>query len=275
MERYSDIFKSKMMIARYSPSSIRSYLGAAGAFFNDCEVPVAKVDEKIIEAYILNKIRNGEISEAFQKHLLGALTLFYKMVFERKINIGYLYPQRHESKIPVVLSKEETKRLLDATANIKHKALLTTIYSAGLRLNEVLNLKLKDIDSKRLMLHVRAGKGKKDRMAILSEALLSMISQYYIEYAPNEWLFENPNGGQYSSRSVQKVFKENLLKAGIRKHATVHTLRHSFATHLLEQGTDIRYIQELLGHSQLKTTQIYTHITDAGKRKIKSPFDSL
>jgi site-specific recombinase XerD len=264
-----------MVIARYSPSSIKSYIHAAGAFFRETGLKVENVSEKEIEEYINERIRHGNISSAFQKHLLGALKLFYKFVFDRNIDVAHLYPSRKESKIPEVLSKEEVARIIEATENLKHKAIICTIYSGGLRLNECIDLKISDIDSGNMLIRISQGKGKKDRMVMLSGKLLLLLREYFLKHHPKKWLFEGVDDGQYSARSVQQIFKNSLHKAGVCKKASVHTLRHSFATHLIEQGTDIRYVQELLGHSNLKTTQIYTHITDLGKRKIKSPLDDI
>ncbi len=174
-----------------------------------------------------------------------------------------------------MLSKEDVKAILEATVNIKHKALLMTIYSGGLRLNEVVHLRLRDIDSKRMVVTVRAGKGKKDREVMLSEALLPILRSYVKAHRPKEYLFEGQDGGPYSPRSVQQVLKTAMRVAGIKQMASIHTLRHSFATHLLESGTDIRFIQEFLGHQSIKTTEIYTHVTTVTKSKIKSPLDLL
>jgi integrase/recombinase XerD len=164
---------------------------------------------------------------------------------------------------------------MEQIENIKHKSILYLIYSAGLRISEAVNLKIADIDSKRNVIIVQGGKGKKDRTTLLSQKLLIMLREYYVKYRPKDYLFEGDPGKQYSVKSIQNVFNKALKKSGIRKKATVHSLRHSFATHLLEHGTDLRYIQELLGHSSSKTTEIYTHITKKGMDKIKSPLDNL
>lgn len=174
-----------------------------------------------------------------------------------------------------MLSKQDVKALFDVTVNIKHKAMLMTIYSAGLRLNELVNLQLRDIDSKRMVITIRAGKGKKDREVMLSEALLPVLRSYVKQHQPKTFVFEGQEGGSYSARSVQQVLKSALREAGIRQRASIHTLRHSFATHLLESGTDIRFIQEFLGHQSIKTTEIYTHVTTVSKSQIRSPLDSM
>lgn len=149
------------------------------------------------------------------------------------------------------------------------------MYSGGLRISEAVNLKIKDIDSKRMQIRIEQGKGKKDRYTLLGKKTLEILRQYVRQYRPRKWMFENPGGGQYSVKSIQNVFRNAVVKTGIKKHVTVHTLRHSFATHLLEAGTDLRYIQNLLGHGSIKTTEIYTHVTTKGFDQIKNPLDKL
>jgi integrase/recombinase XerD len=165
--------------------------------------------------------------------------------------------------------------ILKIPTNLKHRAILITIYSAGLRVSETINLKVNDIDSTRMQIRVEQAKGKKDRYTLLSPKTLDILRLYFLEYKPKIWLFEGPSGQPYSDRSVQSILKDAVKKAGILKRVTVHTLRHSFATHLLESGTDLRYIQSLLGHESSRTTEIYTHITTRGFDQIKSPLDSL
>ncbi|MDP4209588.1 MAG: tyrosine-type recombinase/integrase [Bacteroidota bacterium] len=181
-----------------------------------------------------------------------------------------------EKTLPEVFSEKEVADLLRVTENVKHKCILMASYSAGLRLSEIVNLKLKDIDSKRMQIRIEQAKGKKDRYTILSPKFLELLRKYFIEYKPKEYLFEGPlPGNKYSPSSVQMIFKEAVRKVGITKKVTVHTLRHSFATHLLESGTDLRYIQSLLGHESTKTTEVYTHVTTKGFDQIKSPLDKL
>ena len=188
---------------------------------------------------------------------------------------GSIPRAKRPQKLPTVFSEEEIIALIGNIENLKHKSVLYLIYSAGLRISESVNMKIADIDSKRNIIVVRGGKGKKDRTTLLSKKLLHMLREYYRQYRPKEYLFEGQSGGKYSIKSIQKTFNAALKKSGIRKKATVHSLRHSFATHLLERGTDLRYIQELLGHNSSKTTEIYTHITSKGMDKIISPLDNL
>ena len=188
-------------------------------------------------------------------------------------------PQK-EVILPTVCSEEEIKQLLSSIKNIKHKAILSTIYSAGLRISELINLPIAAIDSDRMQIRIEKAKGKKDRYTILSKKLLELLRMYFKQERPHYWLFEGMGSTkekpiQYSTRSVQSILSKALREVGITKHVTVHTLRHSFATHLLENGTDLRYIQSLLGHSNSKTTEIYTHVTTKGFNQIISPLDKL
>ena len=183
---------------------------------------------------------------------------------------------RSEHKLPNVLSKEEIATILTASKNVKHKTMLSLIYACGLRRSELLNLVPTDVDSKRHILIIRNAKGKKDRIVPISDKLIEMLRAYYIMYKPKKWLFEGQNvHEQYSETSLQKVLKMAVETALINKPVTLHWLRHSYATHLLESGVDLRYIQELLGHNSSKTTEIYTHVTEKSLQKIKSPFDDL
>jgi len=192
------------------------------------------------------------------------------------LNVDLIHRPKKPKLLPNVLSKEEIKLILDAHSNIKHKAMLCLIYSCGLRRSELLTLTLGDIDSKRNLILIRQGKGRKDRIAPLSEKILPMLREYYEIYKPKKWLFENIKGdGPYDERSLSNILKQALVKAKISKPVSLHWLRHSYATHLLEAGTDLRYIQELLRHNSSKTTEIYTHVSTKSIQQIKSPFDNL
>lgn len=271
-----DKFKKRLAVQRYSENTIRNYASGLKTALSEMKQDGSKpVDSALIERYINYKVSHENISASYQRNIIAALILYHKQVLEVDLRIEYLYPKRKTHKIPVVLSIAEVKRIFKAISNRKHQALLQTVYAAGLRVSEVVNLKLSDIDSDRMTITVRQGKGKKDREVMLSEKLLALLRKYVKEYSPEEFLFTGQNGGAYSTRSVQQVMKRAVKAAGIKKDATVHTLRHSFATHLLEQGTDLRYIQEFLGHKSIQTTQIYTHVTKVGKENIKSPLDNM
>jgi len=178
-------------------------------------------------------------------------------------------------KLPEVLAKSEIKQMISINTNIKHRCILSMLYSAGLRRSEIINLKIEDVDSKRMLIKVTNGKGKKDRLTLLSNTLLEDLRGYYKKYRPTTYLFEGASGSKYSGSSIAKIVARSGHKAGIRKKVSPHTLRHSFATHLLENGTDLRYIQNLLGHSSSKTTEIYTHVAVNAVKAIESPLDSL
>ena len=216
------------------------------------------------------------LSSSYQNQIVNSIKLYFKTCRDTKIEIDKIHRPKRAKALPNVLSKEEVKKILDAHSNLKHKAMLSMIYSCGLRRSELLNLKFSDIDSKRNIVLLKNAKGKKDRIAPLSPKILAMLRTYYKEYKPKNWLFEGQKQGeQYSEKSLQSVLKQALQKVGITKPVTLHWLRHSYATHLLESGTDLRYIQELLGHSSSKTTEIYTHVSTKNIQQIKSPFDDL
>ena len=183
-------------------------------------------------------------------------------------------PKKHK-KLPKVIHSQDIKRLFEATKNNKHNTMLKLIYGMGLRVSEVINLRIVDIDSKSMQVFLERAKGKKDRYVNLPVSILEQLRAYFLEYKPKEFLFEGQYGGKYSIRSAQQVFKSSMEKAGINKQVGIHSLRHSFATHLLENGTDIRFIQEILGHNDIKTTLLYTNVSEKSIRKIKSPLDNL
>ena len=206
---------------------------------------------------------------------ISAIKFYFQRIAEQTIKNYTLNRPRSEKQLPSVLSTLEVESIIKSVENLKHKAILMVIYSSGLRLSELINLKINDIDSDRMRLMVRGAKGGKDRYTILSKQALKTMREYYLFYNPREYLLEGENGMQYSDRNVQSIMKMACYRAGITKHASVHTLRHSFATHMLENGVDLRYIQELLGHSSTKTTQIYTHVTNRGFDQLESPLDKL
>ncbi|MCX6146496.1 MAG: site-specific integrase [Candidatus Kapabacteria bacterium] len=271
-----DDFRKLLTIKRYSYLTIKSYTSALKIFLSSFQ---DKTPDTIttyeIEHYINLLVIEQNISQAYQKVIVGAIKLFFNELLRKNYKLNYLYPDRIEKKLPVVLDKSEVKLILNTITNLKHRSIISLIYSAGLRLNEVIEMKVYDIDSKRMLVKIVQGKGKKDRYVMLSETLLLLLREYYKGYKPKEYLFEGQKANKYSGRSVQVIFKVALKKAKISKKATVHTLRHSFATHLLEAGTDIRVIQQLLGHSSIKTTQIYTQVSYLNISKVISPLDSF
>jgi integrase/recombinase XerD len=271
-----DAMLQKLQVMRYSPSTLLVYKHAFEEFIN--YYPAKKIDditEPEIVAYTHYLVRERGISASTQNQAINAIKFYYEKVMGGSRKFYQLERPLKEMKLPSVLSIEEIQAMIRATLNLKHKTMIMMCYSAGLRISELLNLKLSNVDSDRMQIHIKGAKEKKDRYTLLSEKLLPLLRDYYKEYRPKEYLFEGEGGGQYSARSMQAVVKEALLRANVKKEASVHTLRHSFATHLLENGTDLRYIQSLLGHGSSKTTEIYTHVTSKALTGIKSPLDNL
>jgi integrase/recombinase XerD len=270
-------FKNYMNYRRYSQNTIKTYSDALDIFFRFFQNKTIEslTKEDLIQfntEYILKK----NLSSSYQNQVINAIKLFYRNRFNRSMEVDFIQRPRREKRLPNVLSKNEVKTILEAPTNIKHRAMLSLIYACGLRRGELLNLTLKDILSDRNLLFIRQSKGKKDRVVPISPKIIVMLREYYKAYKPKTWLFEGqfPNT-RYSEKSLENVLKQSLIKAKISKKVSLHWLRHSYATHLLENGTDLRYIQELLGHSSSRTTEIYTHVSTRNLQQIRSPFDDL
>ncbi len=269
-------FNKQICIENYSDQTIKNYLSVLKLFLEWVEKSkLKKVDENEIQNYLYYCKTEKKYSYSTMKQVIATIGFLYKKVFCQPLPKALDIKLRKPTHLPTVLSIGEISKILKVTNNLKHKTILILIYSGGLRLGELINLKISDIDSEAMKIHIRGAKGKKDRYIMLSENVLTLLRAYYKAYTPKEYIFEGQKGGRYSPQSVQSAFKSALKRSGIKKKATVHTLRHSFATHLLDEGTDIRYIQELLGHKRLETTQIYTHISSYSINKIKSPADKL
>lgn len=270
-------FKQWMLSKRYSQSSIDTYCDALKVFwFYFYEKDVNQITNDDVVLFNNDYILKNNLSSSYQNQIVNAIKLFYRTQYDKLLQPDLVHRPRREHKLPNVLSKEEIKLILQAHGNIKHKTMLSLIYSCGLRRSELLNLKIEDINSKRGLILIKQAKGKKDRIAPLSERILALLREYYNAYKPKEWLFEGQScKGQYDANSLAAVLKQALEKSKITKPVTLHWLRHSYATHLLEAGTDLRYIQEILGHSSSRTTEIYTHVSNKSLLKIESPFDSL
>ncbi|HRT00626.1 MAG TPA: site-specific integrase [Bacteroidales bacterium] len=270
-------FRKWLECKRYSNNTIKSYIDSVKQFlfyYKDKDFKLLS-NEDVLD-YINKKIVKKGLSFSYQNQLVNGLKLYFGHVENTLIQINKLERPRRQHKLPNVLSKEEVKAILEAPKNLKHRAMLSLIYACGLRRSELLNLKISDVDSKRHMLVIRNSKGYKDRQVPISDKTIQMLREYYKAYKPKTWLFEGQKSGEkYSEESLSKVLKHSLSKANIRKPVSLHWLRHSYATHLLEAGTDLRFIQELLGHKSSKTTEIYTHVSQKSLQKIKSPFDEL
>ena len=267
-------FKQWLRSKRYSESTITTYSEALKSFlvfYSD--KAVADINNEDVIVYNNEYILKNKLSASYQNQVTNSIKLFFQTIRETKMLVDKIHRPKNAKTLPNVLSKEEAFRLIDLTTNLKHKTLLALIYSSGLRISEAKNMKITDIDRQRMLIHVKNAKGKKDRYTLLSTKVLGLLKEYYAIYKPKTYLFEGQYGEQYSSRSAQAVLQQSAKKAGITKQISLHTLRHSFATHLLENGTDLRYIQDLLGHSSPKTTMIYTHVSSTSLKNIINPFD--
>jgi integrase/recombinase XerD len=269
---FSQWLKSK----RYSHNTHKTYTEALKSFltfFSD--KPIAEITNQDVVVYNNEFILKNKLSASYQNQIINAIKLYFGTLQKKRLEINELERPIREKKLPNVLSKEEIKLILSAPSNLKHKAMLSLIYSCGLRRSELLALKPTDINSKRGIILVRQAKGKKDRIVPLSPKVLELLREYYVAFKPISWLFEGIAGGPYDERSLSNVLKQALAKTKIKKPVSLHWLRHSYATHLLESGTDLRHIQEILGHNSSRTTELYTHVSTKSIRNVKSPFDDL
>jgi site-specific recombinase XerD len=274
---FYETIRREMHLRNYSSKTIKSYLSSLRSFVKYFRPKHPReITEGDIRSYLFYLIEKKKFTASTVNQIFNALRFLYVDLYKMPFTIESLPRPKVDKQLPVVLSKEEVIKILDTVNNLKHKTLLMLTYSAGLRVGEVVRLKISDIDSERKLIYIKSAKGKKDRYTILSEIALENLRKYYKEYRPKEYLFEGAKGrGYISERSVQNVFERAVKISGIRKKVTVHSLRHSFATHLLENGIDLRYIQELLGHSSSKTTEIYTHVSNKILGKIVSPMDTI
>lgn len=259
----------------YSLNTVRVYVMHFEKFSNHFKThELLSIDEQMIQKYLL-ELRREKKSDSYINQMLNAIKFYYEVVEGMPNRFYSIERPRKKKRLPVVISLEEVQSIIKNTRNLKHKCIVSLIYSAGLRRQELLDLKLEDIDSKRMVIRIKSGKGFKDRQSILSHLVLDNLRLYFRKWKPKEYLFEGPKGSKYSASSVIKIVKRAAKKAGIKQSVTPHVLRHSFATHLLENGTDLRYIQALLGHSSTKTTEIYTHVATNNIKDISSPIELL
>ncbi len=268
--------EKKIVLKAYSQHTRNSYRNAFikfMVFFQDKQVD--DLEKAEIENYLYLLIKDYNISESKQSVTISAIKFYYEKVLGKKRECYNFQRPKKSKTIPNVLSETEVIRLINVPTNLKHKCILNLLYSAGLRRSEVINLRIEDIHSDTSTIFVKGAKGKKDRHTILSDHLLPMLRAYYLSEKPMYWLFEGASGGQYSPSSIEKIFRKAAISAKINGWATPHTLRHSFATHLIEAGVNLRYVQELLGHSSSKTTEIYTHVTSISNKRILSPLDTI
>lgn len=270
-------FKFWLRSKRYSESTISTYTDSLKTFLRFyASKPLGDITNNDVILFNNHYILANSFSASFQNQIVNAVKLFFSKIENKKLNPELIHRPKRPKLLPNVLSKEEVKAILNAHSNLKHKAMLSLIYSCGLRCGELLRLTPSDINSKRGIILIKQSKGRKDRIAPLSEKIIEMLRDYFKLYKPSTYLFEGQKPGEpYDERSLQNVLKQSLSKVNIMKPVSLHWLRHSYATHLLENGTDLRYIQEILGHSSSKTTEIYTHVSTKNIQKIVSPFDYL
>ncbi len=275
LEAYQQ-YQALLKLKGYSERTFQTYTNAFHYLLRVLiGVSVSSLTKSHVQSYLLWLLEKRKYSATNLHTAINVLKFYFEQVQGRDKEFYDLPRPKKEQRLPSILAEEEIVDLIKKTENLKHKALLMASYSAGLRVSELVNLKIIDIDSKRMMLHIRQGKGKKDRMVPLSIKLLETLRIYFRQYKPAVYLFEGQDGAPYSTRSAQAVLLQAKQNAGIKKKGSIHMLRHSYATHLLEGGTDIRYIQSFLGHESLKTTMLYTHVSRFKIESIQSPLDKL
>jgi site-specific recombinase XerD len=266
-------YLSKLEIRKYAYNTAKSYIALFEKFINHFpEKPINSLNETDIQQYMQEMVKRG-FSNSYLNQSINSIKFYYEQVLNMPGRYYHLDRPRKERNLPVVLSKQEVKSILNAIDNIKHKAIIAMLYGSGLRRSELIELKIKDINSDRMTVFVRGAKGNKDRYSLLSKKVLEILRLYIRRYRPKVYLFEGASGVKYSGSSIRMILKRAVEKAKINARVTPHSLRHSFATHLLEDGVDLRYIQTLLGHSSSKTTEIYTHVAKTAVLNIKSPLD--
>jgi len=261
--------RDELKLRNMSPRTVQSYLSALTSYFTYKGGDLARVDVENIRKFILQKLDHGAAAQTANL-FLNAIKFFYRDVMRSTIPIDVRFAKT-PSALPVVLSRKEIERILGAVTNTKHRVLLSLSYGAGLRVSEAVHLRVKDVDLDEKIVHIKQAKGKKDRITLIPQRLMDDLRQCIIGRDGNAYVFESQRGGCLTTSTAQKVFAMACQKAGIQKDATFHSLRHSFATHLLENGTDIRYVQALLGHANIRTTQRYTQVTNPMLKNIRSP----
>jgi len=278
-EKFSESWRVKLEAAlcsrKYSPKTQRAYIYYNRLICRNLRKTPEELTSDDVTQFIADMDKNGQYSASAMNLAVSAIKFFFRNVLKNK-DISEQHRPRHDERFPVVLSKEEISKILNMEKNPKHRLLLMLIYSSGLRVSEVVSLKREHIDLSRKVIYIRLGKGRKDRSTLLSEKVIRFIEEYYNFYDIEKWLFPGQLSEHHLSiRSAQNIFEKAVRHAGIIKNISIHGLRHTFATHLLESGTDIRYIQTLLGHANLRTTERYTHVARRSVLNIKSPLDSI
>lgn len=269
-------YKEQLILKRYSQNTIKTYCSCFLKFLDFFKgQSIDLLSKKDIQAFLLYLIQERKVSYSTQNQYINAIKFYYEKVLKQTKMVFTLERPNKTKKLPEVLTEQEVLLILKETSNLKHKAILSLLYSSGLRVGELIGLRIQDIVWEKKYLFVRGGKGKKDRITLLADNIELLLRRYIQRYKPNYWLIESPNRKQYSASSIRAILKKSAKKIGFQKRIYPHMLRHSFATHLLEKGTDLRYIQELLGHGNSKTTEIYTHVSQKFLANIKSPLDHV
>ncbi len=262
--------RNELVLRSYSRATVKNYLACLKEYFLWIRADFEMPDENMIKNFLLMKQERGYSSQTVNVYL-NAIRFYYHQVVRSPFKLNIRFAKRSQ-KLPVVLTKDEILSILDCISNPKHRLMVVLAYGSGLRISEVVNLKAKDVLLAEGTIHIKEAKGKKDRISIVSEKLMPELGAVVLSKAPDDYVFESERGGKLTTMTAGKIFKRAKMRAGIIKDATFHSLRHSFATHLLENGTDIRYVQTLLGHNNIRTTQLYTQVATQAIRKIKSPF---
>lgn len=268
--------EQELKLKGYSFKTRKSYISHMERFESFIRKDLSDISPQDVREYVLFLLEKQKVSHSYANQAISAVKFLCNEVLKQSKIIESLPRPKRENKLPNVLSTEEVLKILKCITNLKHRAILFLTYSAGLRVSETVSLKISDIDSKRMLIHIRQSKGRKDRYTVLSQVALDELRLYAKKYHPDDWLFPGDKEDWHiTERTVQRVFEAARDRSGIKKEVSFHSLRHSFATHLLEGGTDLRYIQELLGHQSSKTTEIYTHVTEKSVANIQSPLDRL
>jgi integrase/recombinase XerD len=270
-----EVVKQTMELRGLSPHTKEAYFRQIKFFLSYHQKPAAELDGAHVRDYLYHLITVKNASRSTANLAYSALKFFFEYGLQRDLMMKHIPRSKKEKRLPVVLSQDEIQRIFSVISNLKHKAILMTVYSAGLRVSEAANLKITDIDSSNMQIRVNQGKGKVDRYTLLSKTNLEILRQYWRVYRPDCWLFPNYLGHPITTRSIERFFSHAKQKAGIKKLASIHSLRHSFATHLLEDNVNMFYIQKLLGHASIKSTCVYLHLVRAGVLGVTSPLDRM
>lgn len=263
--------ENELKLRNYSRKTIKSYLACLADYFKYIKTVGPEPNLPLIKEYLLRKQASGRSAQTTNLYL-HAIKYFYREIVKNQTVIDLKFAKT-PSKLPIVLSREEINKIIDSIKNEKHRLIIALSYAGGLRVSEAVNLKVKDIDLNELTIHLKSAKGNKDRITVFPEKLKNQIEKLAAGRDSNDYLFASERGGKLTERTAQIIFERAKYSTKIIKEATFHSLRHSFATHLLENGVDVRYVQELLGHANIRTTQLYTKVTNPSLKNIKSPLN--